>query len=136
MNTTRIYAIFLRQMFLVRHNPTRFINMFLWVMIDITLWGFITKYISSVSTSASIAGALLSGIILWNFLTRVQQGVMLAFFEDVWVQNFLNLFSSPLTIKEYVLGLISTSIVTSALGLLFMLLLASIAFGYSVFVIG
>ena len=33
------------------------------------------------------------------------------FLEDVWSRNFLNLFASPLTIPQYLLGLVITSTV-------------------------
>src|SRR3989344_6145470 len=114
MKLRRVYAIFIRQMFLLRYNKTRFVNIFLWAALDIVLWGFITKYFSlfASSSTVSLVGILLGAIIFWDFLIRVQQGIMLSFLEDVWSQNFLNLFSSPLTIKEYVAGLILTSIIT------------------------
>lgn len=137
MKFNRIYAIFLRQMYLLRHNKTRFINIFLWITLDIILWGFITKYISTATSfGPGLVSSLLGGIILWNFLIRIQQGIMLAFFEDVWSRNFLNLFASPLTVREYLSGLVATSIVTSTAGLIFMLIFAGVAFGYSMFVLG
>jgi len=137
MKLKRVYAIFLRQMFLLRRNKTRFANIFLWITLDVVLWGFVTKYFSSTGTvHVDLVSTLLGAIILWDFLIRVQQGVMVAFFEDVWSQNFLNLFASPLSVKEYVSGLVLTSIVTSTVGLLFMLVFAGIAFGYNVFVLG
>jgi ABC-2 type transport system permease protein len=70
-------------------------------------------------------------VLLWGFFGRVMHGVTTAFLEDVWSRNFLNLFASPLTIAEYVVGLVLTSILTSLVGLLVMLLLASAAFGLS-----
>src|SRR3989344_5408106 len=97
MKLKRVYAIFLRQMFLLRRNKTRFANIFLWITLDVVLWGFVTKYFSSTGTvHVDLVSTLLGAIILWDFLIRVQQGVMVAFFEDVWSQNFLNLFASPL----------------------------------------
>jgi len=60
-------------------------------------------------------------------------GVTMAFLEDVWSRNFLNLFASPLTIAEYLGGLVLSSIATSSAGLLMMVVLASAVFGLSVF---
>ncbi len=133
MKLKRVFAIYLRQLFLLKDNPTRFINIFVWIVLDVILWGFITKYLNTVGdTSFSFVPQLLGAVIFWDFLTRIQQGIMLAFLEDVWSQNFLNLFASPLTLKEYVCGLIVTSITTSTAGLLAMLLLAWLFFGYSI----
>jgi ABC-2 type transport system permease protein len=74
---------------------------------------------------------LLGAVLLWDFLTRVMQGVTMAFFEDVWSRNFLNIFATPLRISEYLTGLVATSICTSLLGLLVMLGVASLVFGLS-----
>jgi ABC-2 type transport system permease protein len=68
---------------------------------------------------------------LWDFFTRVMQGVTMAFFEDVWSRNFLNLFASPLTLGEYLAGLVVSAVATSSIGLAAMIALAAAAFGLS-----
>jgi ABC-2 type transport system permease protein len=79
---------------------------------------------------------LLGGVLLWDFCTRIMQGVTTAFLEDVWARNFLNLFASPLSISEYIAGLVITSIVTSSIGLVVMLLLATSVFHLQFFSMG
>jgi ABC-2 type transport system permease protein len=61
----------------------------------------------------------------------VMQGVTMAFFEDVWSRNFLNIFATPLTTGEYVSGLVLSSIATSMVGLIVMIMLAAGVFGLS-----
>lgn len=137
MNTRRIYAIFLRYIFLLRHNPTRFINIFLWVVLDIVLWGFITKYLTIIGAQGfNFSSLFLGAIILWGFLIRVQQGVMQTFFEDVWSRNFLNLFASPLTVFEYLAGLVAASVVSGAIGFSAALIVAGAFFGFTIFNLG
>jgi ABC-2 type transport system permease protein len=132
MNLGRAYAILLRQAFLMKGSPARVLPLFVWVAVDIVLWGFITKYLSGISTVGfKLVPALLGAVLLWDFLTRVMQGVTMAFFEDVWSRNFLNIFATPLRISEYLTGLVATSICTSLIGLVVMLALASGAFGLS-----
>ncbi len=70
-------------------------------------------------------------MLLWDFLTRVMQGVTMAFFEDVWSRNFLNLFATPLSVAEYLAGLILSAIVTSLISMTAMLVFARVAFGLS-----
>ena len=79
---------------------------------------------------------LLGAVLLWDFFARVMQGVTTAFLEDVWSRNFLNLFASPLSIPEYVAGLVAPSVMTSAIGLVVMIALASGIFGLSFFSYG
>ncbi len=61
---------------------------------------------------------------------------MRGFLEDIWSQNFINYFASPLEIREYLGGLILTSITTSLSGFCMMAVIAGVAFGYNMFKIG
>lgn len=132
MNWRHVAGILLRHYYLLRGSPTRVLPTFAWVAIDIVLWGFITRYLNSVGPSGmDFVPTLLGAVLLWDFFSRVMQGVTTAFFEDVWSRNFLNVFASPLTIAEYISGLVLTSIITSIVGLLVMLVLASSVFGLS-----
>ncbi len=133
----RVAAILVRQFYLVRGSASRVLPMFVWVAIDIVLWGFITKYLTAITGSGfHFVPALLGAVLLWDFLTRVMQGVTMAFFEDVWSRNFLNIFASPISVSEYLGGLVLSSICTSSVGLCVMLLVATLAFGLSFFSYG
>jgi len=133
----RAAAIVLRQFYLIRGSPARIFPLFVWVAIDMVLWGFMSRYLNSVTAPGlDFVPALLGAVLLWDFLTRVMQGVTMAFFEDVWSRNFLNLFATPLSITEYVGGLVLSSIATSSVGLLVMLLVAGSVFGLSLLTYG
>jgi ABC-2 type transport system permease protein len=111
--------------------------MFVWVTVDMVLWGFLTKYLNKVAAPGfDFVHTLLGAVLMWDFFTRVMQGVTMAFFEDVWSRNFLNIFATPLRISEYVSGLVMSSILTSILGLIVMLVVATFAFGLSFFSYG
>lgn len=132
MRFQRAAAVVLRQLYLLKGSPARVLPLFAWVAIDMVLWGFITKYLNSVTASGmNFVPTLLGAVLLWDFFTRVMQGVTMAFFEDVWSRNFLNVFATPLSISEYLAGLVLTAILTSAVGLLVMLVLAATVFGLS-----
>jgi ABC-2 type transport system permease protein len=134
ININRTAAIVLRQYYLIRGSPSRIIPLFAWVTVDIILWGFITRYLNSVSAPASginFIPLFLGAVLLWDFFIRVMQGVTMAFFEDVWSRNFLNIFASPLSISEYLSGLVFSSIATSSVGLIMMLIIAITLFGLS-----
>jgi len=137
MDLNRAAAIVLRQFYLMRGSPARVLPLFVWVAVDIVLWGFITKYLNTVATAGfNFVPALLGAVLLWDFCIRVMFGVTTAFLEDVWSRNFLNIFATPLLISEYVGGLVVSSIVTSTMGLIVMLGLATTVFGLSFFVYG
>ena len=137
MNLRRTLAIVLRQFYLVRGSISRVLPMFAWVTVDIVLWGFITRYLNSVTaTGFNFVPALLGAVLLWDFFARVMHGVTMAFLEDVWSRNFLNVFATPIRISDYVAGLVLSSIATSSIGLVAMLLIASLVFGLSFFSYG
>ena len=132
MNLSRTSAIVIRHFYLVSGSPARVLPLFAWVAIDMVLWGFITKYLNSVSAAGfDFVPVFLGAVLLWDFFTRVMHGVTMAFMEDVWSRNFLNIFATPLSISEYVSGLVVSSIGTSTIGLLVMIILASAIFGLS-----
>ena len=137
MDLTRTAAIVLRQFYLIRGSVPRLVPLFVWVGVDMVLWGFITRYLNSVSASGfNFVPVMLGAVLLWDFFIRVMQGITMAFFEDVWSRNFLNFFATPLQTSEYLGGLVLSSIITSSVGLAVMLLLATGIFGLSFFVYG
>jgi ABC-2 type transport system permease protein len=132
-----VAGIVVRQLYLMRGSPARILPLFAWVAIDIVLWGFISRYLNSFTQAGvDFIPQLLGAVLFWDFFSRVMMGITTAFFEDVWSRNFLNLFASPLSITEYVTGLVATSILTSTIGLIVMLILATAAFGLPLFAIG
>jgi ABC-2 type transport system permease protein len=133
VRVARTFAIVLRQYYLIRGSLSRVIPLFAWVVVDIVLWGFLTRYLNAVSASrVDFVPVLLGAALLWDFFTRVMHGVTMAFFEDVWSRNFLNVFASPLSLPEYLGGLVLSSIMTSLIGLLAMVIVATAIFGLSV----
>jgi ABC-2 type transport system permease protein len=133
----RASAIVRRQFYLMQGSPARVIPLFAWVAVDMVTWGFITKYLNAVSGSGfNFVPSLLGAVLFWDFFIRVMQGVTTTFFEDVWSRNFLNVFASPLSISEYVGGLVMSTVATCSVGLVVMLVLATAVFGLSFFLYG
>jgi ABC-2 type transport system permease protein len=133
----RTAAIVLRQFYLLRGSPARVLPLFAWVTIDMVLWGFMSRYLNTVTAARfNFVPALLGAVLLWDFFIRIMQGVTTAFLEDVWSRNFLNFFAAPLSVSEYVAGLVLSSIATSSVGLGVMFVLAIGVFGLSFFAYG
>jgi ABC-2 type transport system permease protein len=132
MRFSRVFAIVLRQFYLIRGSFSRVLPLFIWAAVDIILWGFLTRYLNTATTAAfNFVPAMLGAVLLWDFFIRIMQGVTMAFFEDVWSRNFLNIFSTPIKVSEYLTGLICSSVFTSIFGIIVMILLATLVFGLS-----
>jgi ABC-2 type transport system permease protein len=137
MSFRRTFTIVLRQIYLIRGSFSRVFPLFAWAAVDMILWGFLTKYLNTVSSSGfNFVPVLLGSVLLWDFFIRIMQGVTMTFFEDVWSRNFLNIFATPLSVSEYVSGLVLSSIATSVVGLAAMLFIAVVLFKLSFFVYG
>jgi len=132
MRAGRVAAVALRQSYLIRGSTARIVPLFAWVVVDVVLWGFITRYLNTFTPSTyNFVPSLLGAVLFWDFESRVMQGVTMTFFEDVWTRNFLNVFATPIRISEYLGGLVVSSVATSAVGLVVMAVVASAAFGLS-----
>lgn len=137
MNLNRVFTIFLRQFFLIKRSLHRLISIFYWSLLEIFLWGFLTVYLNRLGEDRlSFMTVVIGTVILWNFLNRIQQGVAISFLEDVWARNFINLFASPLNVREYVGGLVLVSIVSATLSIAVMTLAAWLLFTYNLFQFG
>ena len=91
----------------------------------------IRRRLRAVIAPATHTGSRGGAVLLWDFLTRMMQGVTTAFFEDVWSRNFLNVFATPMRITEYLAGLITIGVTNSLVALVAMFALAWAIFGLS-----
>ncbi len=137
MNFLRVWAIFLRQYFLIRKSFQRVLGIFYWSALELFVWGAMTIYLDRVGqTEFSFIALILGAVILWNLLGRVQHGITVSFLEDVWTRNLINLFASPLRVSEYMAGLLLTSLVEVVAAFLFLSGISRLLFAYNVFSFG
>lgn len=130
MNLSRIYAISLRYWYLLYNYPQRFMSIFVWGTFDIILWGFVTMYLGSLGIGAlNFTSLLLGTLVFWQLITRVQQAFITVHLEDVWSRNFFNIFASPMSVTEYVVGIMLASFSTSTVAFAFGAFLALAFFG-------
>ncbi|QQG38282.1 MAG: ABC transporter permease [Candidatus Kaiserbacteria bacterium] len=137
MNLRHSYAVFLRYMTLLFGSPQRLFQIFIWGALDVVLWGFLTKYLTEIGGAGfGIVPTLLGAVILLDFAARAHQGTSTPALEDIWSNNLLNYFASPLSVGEYVVGLVGSSIVTSTFSAIVMVAIAYLVFGFSFAAVG
>jgi ABC-2 type transport system permease protein len=118
---SKVFPLILRHTYLYKRSPIRLIEVFFWPVTDLLVWGFLTMYLKE--GAVDVPGAvtyLISAMILWDVLYRSQQGVTLSFLEDIWSRNLINVFASPIRVREFVaatygVGLIKVIIVITVL---------------------
>ena len=133
----RIYAIFLRQLYLYRHSVHRFVVLFFWPPMELILWGLITVYLNRLSmANFNFIPLFLGAVIFWNFYIRIEQSISVSFLEDVWTRNVGNVFASPIRPVEFIFGLMLFSVVQAFLSFAILLILAQLFWNFSVFQFG
>ncbi len=137
MNWSKIYALSLRHIYLIKGSFPRILDLIYWPTIQIFLWGFISKFFTlNSSYYDNTVGIILSAAILYDFLFRSSISYNMMFLEEIWSRNFTNLFIAPIKIKEIIAALTFTAIFRTLIGLVPASILAIPLFGVSIFKIG
>ena len=137
MNLRKMYGLFLRHFYLIRGSLPRLLDIIYWPTIQITLWGFISKFFSTYSDYYNnTLGIILTCAILYDILFRSSISFNMFFLEEIWSRNFTNLFISPLKIKEILSALVVTALIRTLIGLVPAVILTSPLFGISILKLG
>lgn len=130
MNAQRIWGIVLRHVSVYRTNIARLNELVFWPFFELLLWGFFGLYIRNISSVGYFLTGLLSALLLWTVFSRIQQSIAMSFLMELWSRNLMNIFVSPISLLEYLIGLIIVAILRIAF--VSLLLWISAYFLYSV----
>lgn len=97
----RVSGLLLRYLYLYRRSLPRVMGVLFWPVMDLLVWGFITRWIQQESLSP-VATFLLGSAILWDVFYSSQQAITLSVTEDIWGRNILNVFLSPIRVSELI----------------------------------
>ena len=131
----RTLAVVLRDLFALRHSVVRVFEMLYWPLVELLIWGYVSIYLQASKVPAVVA-ALLGGVLLWQVLARSQGEVSIAFMEDIWSRNLLNVFASPLTTGEYLVAMIGFGFAKLVAATTLMGALAFACYGFGLFSLG
>jgi ABC-2 type transport system permease protein len=133
----RVYAVVLRQLYLYRRSFNRLLEVFYWPVMDLLLWGFVTVYLQkSAARIPLFVSFFIGALILWDILFRAEQGISVSFLEDMWSRNLVNVFVTPVRVSEYLLGLLSISVLKVAAAFTVMSVLGWVFYSFSIFKLG
>ena len=137
MKFHRMYALYLRHIYLIIGSLPRILDLIYWPTIQIVLWGFISEFFTQNSDYYSHSiGIILSAAILYDFLFRSSISFNMLFLEEIWSRNFTNLFVAPLKISEIITALTSTALLRTLIGIIPAIILMSPLFGVSLLKMG
>jgi len=134
MKPYRIRAVILRHIYEVLHNGNHITYMVYWPVVNIVVWGFFTLYLRHGDRlQPGVISCLLGAVILWGLFNAFQRDMAVGFLEELWSRNLVSLFASPLSVSEYVTGLIIISLAKAMVGLIVECLIAWLFYHYDIF---
>src|SRR5215468_5650160 len=133
----RIAAMIERYWFLLRSSWPRLLELAYWPTVQMLVWGFLQLYIGqNAGYFARAGGTFIGAVLLWDILLRGQLGFSISFLEEMWSRNLANLMISPLKPIEFVIALMTMSIIRLAIGMVPVSLLAIGFFGFNLYAMG
>jgi ABC-2 type transport system permease protein len=136
-SANRVGAMVLRYVYLIRSSFPRIVELMYWPLVQMLLWGFVQMHLAQTANIyAQAAGLLIGAVLLWDILLRSQFGFSLSFLEEIWSRNIGNILMSPITPNEFVAALMATSLIRLTIGLMPVIFLADLFFGFNLFTLG
>lgn len=137
MNLHRVWAMTLRYIFNIRHNLDRLSDMFYWPAMDLFIWGLTGLYLAQYTpATANYLGVILSGLVFWVVIWRAQYEITTNLLLELWDRNIVNIFTTPLTIAEWVTSFMFFGLMKMIVSLTFSASLAFLFYQYNVFSFG
>lgn len=130
MNNYRIYGFMLRHLYPLRRDFDLLSDMVYWPLVDTLLWGVTSQWFIETSGIPQLVTATLTALILWNVIWRAQAEISRNLIDEIWNNNLVNLFSTPFSVKEWMIGVLLLSFIKT--GLTISILTPVILFLYSV----
>lgn len=130
---TSIWAVTLRHIYLLRRDFNFLLMAFYWPTLDILIWGFLGSWIQKFQMAQlpNYEAVALLGILLWQIVGRGCNIITIAFMEELWRENVVNLFSLPLRIAEWMCGALLFNILMMVLTTIFAFLAIAMLYNVS-----
>ena len=127
-------AVIYRHGYEARRNINRLTETLYWPVQNIFLWGFLTIYLMHHNgLRPGLGNDLVGAAILWGMFNAFQRDLAMGFMEELWARNLLNLFSTPLSISEYMVGLLILTIAKAIIGFGLASLIAWSCYAFNIF---
>lgn len=137
LNPRRIWAVTLRHLFVWLRDLEKLVESFWWPSFDVFLWGLTTLYLKQTQGAIpAFVSFFIGAIVLWMLVYRAQQEMGFTFLDEIWSRNLLNMFTSPLTIWEFLSASLLLGTVKILISATWMVVLAYFLFAFNIFNMG
>jgi ABC-2 type transport system permease protein len=136
MSWSRIYGVFLRYCYVLLKGSYTLTDLFYWPFVDILLWGLTSTWIGTQHNVANLPLVLMTGLIFWQITWRGSADVSTSLVQEFWHRNLANLFSTPLKITEWTLGVILLCLCKLCVSLCFGAFVVYLLYALNIFTVG
>jgi ABC-2 type transport system permease protein len=136
MSWDRILGVYFRYFYVARKGLHQLSDIFYWPFVDIILWGLTSVWIQSQSHIDNLPLILMTGLIFWQIAWRGSIDISVSLLQEFWQRNLVNLFSTPLKISEWAVGILLLSLTKLFVTISFGALAIYILYALNVFTVG
>jgi ABC-2 type transport system permease protein len=134
MSPRRIWAVIYRHACEGRRNLNRITDIVYWPVQHIVFWGFFTVHLARAhGLEPGFVSYLLGATVLWGMFYSFQREFSAGFLEELWSRNLVNLFVSPLSVDEYITGLVILNLGKALIGMLLATIVALLCYMTNLF---
>jgi ABC-2 type transport system permease protein len=136
MSFSRIKGVFYRYFRNILKGFQHLSDLFYWPLVDILLWGLTSVWIQSQHPTANLPLILMTALIFWQIAWRGSVDISVSLLQEFWHRNLVNLFSTPLKISEWCIGVILLCLCKLAVTITFGAIAVYVLYALNVFTIG
>jgi ABC-2 type transport system permease protein len=139
MNFQRVLGIFYRNIILIWRSVPKLVALFGFITVELFLWGFITLWVQTLDTGEAQSDfilLILSAFIFWSMFMLSQRAFSISFLEEIWSRNIINLFASPVKVREMMLGFILVGVTEALLAFFYIVPVAFLVYSLRIWDMG
>lgn len=135
MKWRSIRAILLQDFYITKGSWEVIFDVFVYTLINISLFGFIAQYLSEADNKYQVQ-TLLIAIIFWEVARINQYSTSVSSMWNVWSHTLCNMFIAPVRVYEYLLAHIISAVCKSTTLFIVAIILGRYAFNVDVLSLG
>ena len=136
MKLHRIMAVVKRHLLLTLRKSDRLFNVIYWPLLNIVIWGITSVWMQQYIENPHIVIMILTGLILWQIVFRVNLETAKGLFEELVSHNLVNLFSTPLTLAEWITAMMIMGIINMILVMIVCSIAVWLLYQINIFILG
>lgn len=137
LNFSIISAMVRRYVYNLKHDLNSLTDAFYQPAMEVFIWGITSTYLKTASGNLShLVILLLSGVVFWIAVNQAQQSISVNLMREFWDRNLVNIFASPIRIREWIAAVIIEGVIRTLLALMFAILLVLILYKTNLFTYG